>query len=315
MKRGVFDTLRRGIDNTIANWPLILIRLAETLVFVMLAILAVIVIILPIIVSAGIQMANVGSIDDAVSALEALSTQWLLLVWIVVAVLVLFLVFVAIHAFVEAGCARVYVDAERIAGPAVEGPRQRFAVFSMSRWMEGATDGWWELFLVYNATWGLASLFLLIPLVPTLALMLVFREQPGALIASGCIGLVLTAMLLLVVAVLTGMWTNRSIASWAVRRSGAGDALSSGWNAVRRDFGRHLLITLAVIVVGLAGSAFFGSFSFFAGIGEVFGREHGVTTFITLPLRLLVSVFSSAFSAAVTSWYLAAYAALAVENR
>jgi hypothetical protein len=197
----------------------------------------------------------------------------------------------------------------------VEGQRERFRVFSMSRWMEGATDGWWELFLVYNATWGLASLLLLIPLVPTVALMLVFRGQAGALIATGCIGLALTAMLMLVVVVLAGMWTNRSIASWAVRRGGAGDALSSGWDALRRDFGRHLLITLAVIVVGLAGSAFFGSFSFFAGIGDVFGHERGVTTFITLPLRLLVSIVSSAFSAAVTSWYLAAYAAVAVENR
>ena len=28
MKRGVFDVLRRAVDNTIANWPLVLIRIA-----------------------------------------------------------------------------------------------------------------------------------------------------------------------------------------------------------------------------------------------------------------------------------------------
>ena len=33
MKRGVFDVLRRGVDNTIANWQLVLIRIGEMLLF------------------------------------------------------------------------------------------------------------------------------------------------------------------------------------------------------------------------------------------------------------------------------------------
>ena len=42
MKRKVFDVLRRGVDNTIANWQLVLIRLGEMLLFGIMSVVAVI---------------------------------------------------------------------------------------------------------------------------------------------------------------------------------------------------------------------------------------------------------------------------------
>jgi hypothetical protein len=313
VKRGVFDVLRRGVDNTIANWPLVLIRLGEMLLFGVMAVVAVIAAIVPILVSVGIEVSRIETPDDIESAMFALMERWILLVWIFVAIGVLIVLFLMIHAFIEAGSARVYVDAERTAGPAMLGARARFRTFSMERWLAGAKDGWWPVFWIYNLAWAAAGLILLIPLLPTIAGMLLLRERPPAAVATGCVGLVLTGMLFIVVGAVTGIWVNRSIAEWAAHRFGARQALAAGWSAFRGDLGRHLLIFLAVFVAALAGSSFFASFSFFAAFGEVVGRNHGMFQLATFPLRILGSLLNSAFSAIVSAWYLASYSALATE--
>ncbi|MEA2465083.1 MAG: hypothetical protein QOJ98_2830 [Acidobacteriota bacterium] len=314
MKRGVFDVLRRALDNTLANWPLIAIRLAETVIFFIVTIVAAIAIVAPILVSLGLNLANMNTPDDVLGAMLNLGTKWVLILWILLGVSVLLLLFVAMHAFVEAGSARVYVDAERIAGPAVEGPRARFKVFSMQRWLAGARDGWWTLFWVYNVAWTFASAILLVPLLPTFAIMYSLQTaQPGVAVVTGCLGLVLTMFLFILVAIVTSIWINRAIADWAVRRAGARDALAAGWAAVKSDFGRLFLIALAVFVVAMAGSTFFAGFSFFAAFGGAFS-DSSAAMLMMLPIRVVASLCSSAFSAAVTSWFLAAYSSVAVEQ-
>jgi hypothetical protein len=314
VKRGVFDVLRRALDNTLANWPLIAIRLVETVIFFIITIVAVLLIVVPILVSVGLNLANMDTPDDVVEALFGLGTQWVLVLWIFLGISVLLLVFVAMHAFVEAGSARVYVDAESLAGTAVEGPRSRFKVFSMERWFAGARDGWWTLFWVYNIAWTFASAILLVPLVPTAAIMYSLQDaQPGVAVATGCLGLVLTLFLFLLVAIVTSIWINRAIADWAVRRAGTRDVLAAGWAAVKSDFGRLFLIALAVFVVAMAGSTFFAGFSFFSAFGGAFG-DSATVMLMMLPIRFLATLCSSAFSAAVSSWFLAAYTSVAVEG-
>jgi hypothetical protein len=314
LRRGVFDVLRRGADNTIANWPLILIRLGEVLLFGVLSIVAVIAALGPILVSLGIELSKLTTVDDLENVVSELAGQWILLVWVAVAICILLVLFVAVHAFVEAGSARVYVDAERAAGPALAGPRSRFRAFTMERWLAGAKDGWWAIFWIYNLAWSAAGLILLIPLLPTMAGVLLFRDNEPAAAITGCAGLVLTGLLMIVVGAVTGMWVNRSINEWAVHRAGARKSLSAGWTAMRADLGRHLLIFLAVIVVALAGSSFFTSFSIFAAFGNAVGGHHGMFNLVTLPLRLIGSILNSAFSGAVSAWYLASYAAIATEE-
>ena len=314
MKRGVFDVLRRALDNTLANWPLIAIRLAETVIFFIVTFIAVIAIVVPILVSVGLNLANMTTPDDAVNAFLNLGTKWVLVLWIFLGVSALLLVFVAMHAFVEAGSARVYVDGERMAGPAVEGPRSRFKVFSMERWAAGARDGWWTLFWIYNIGWTLGSAVLLVPLLPTFGIMYSLQDaQPGAAVATGCLGLLLTLLVFFLVAIVTTIWVNRSIADWAVRRAGIRDSLAAGWTAVKADFGRLVLIALSVFVVAMAGSTFFAGFSFFSAFGGAVS-ESSTVMLVTLPLRLIATLCSSAFSAAVASWFLAAYSSVAVEG-
>lgn len=313
MKRSAIDVLRRGLDDTVANWPLILIRLGEAVVLSILAVAAVLAILVPIAVSVGISLASLQTPEDLESLLVVLASKWILLIWIVVGITLLMLVFVAVHSFVEAGSARVYVDAERAAGPANEGSRARFRMFSMDRWISGGASGWWTVFWIYNLAWGVAGLIMLLPLIPTALLMLLLREKPEALVATGCFGLLATLLLMFVLALVTGMWTNRAIVDWAANGTGAAASLSGAWAAFRADLGRHILIAAAAIFIAMAGSSFFAGFSIFAAFGETLGRD-GFINFLTLPIRLLASLASTAFSAAVTSWYVAAYAALTVER-
>jgi hypothetical protein len=310
-KRGVFDVLRRGAENTVANWQLILIRFGEMVLFGILTGITVVAALLPILVSVGIELSKITSPDDLANAALALMERWILLVWVAVAILALLLVLTALHAFVEAGSARVYVDGERAAGAGMTGPRARFGVFSMERWLAGAKDGWWTLFWIYNAAWAAACTILLIPLLPTIAGMVLLRDQQGIAIGIGCAGLAVTALLLIVVGALTGMWINRSINEWAAHGYGARESLAAGRAAVRTDLGRHLLILIAVIVVAMAGASFFSSFSFFAAFGDVFSGRH--INFSFAPIRLIGSLLNSVFSAIVSAWYLAAYSALATE--
>jgi hypothetical protein len=314
MKRGVFDVLRRSLDNTLANWPLIGIRVGEMLVMIVATIATAIAILAPFLVSVGIELTEIATPADFQRMAVSLVEKWIYLVWAVVAILILTIVFVAVHAFVEAGCARVYVDAERIAGPEVVGPRSRFKVFSMQRWFAGGRDGWWSVFWIYNFAWSVAGLILLIPLLPTAAVMFFTRETPPVAATAGCLGLLLTLMLTFLVAIVTGIWTNRAIAEWGGQRTGAATSLSLAWQAVKLDLGRHVLIALAIFVVALAGSSFFASFSFLATFSESLGRG-GSLQIALLPVRFLTSMLSWIFSAAISSWYLAAYASLVVEGR
>lgn len=300
-----------------ANWPLIAIRLAETILFFAIAFAAVLVILVPILISLGVDLGNIDveSAENFEEFLGAFAGKWLMLVWIFLAVLAVVVLFVAIHSLVEAGSARVYTDGERIAGPSDVGAATRFKVFSMDRWLAGAKDGWWTVFWIYNLAWGLAGMILLIPIVPTAVVTFMFRERnPGVVIGVGCLGLAISLLLMLLVTVFTTMWVNRAITEWAVHRTGASASLGAARRALGGDLGRHILIAIAVFVIGIAGSMFFSSFSVFASIGDIVGRNTSNTFMVTLPLRIIGTILSSAFSAAMSAWFLASYSSLTVET-
>lgn len=314
MKRGVFDLLRRGLDNTVANWQVSLIRLLEAFFFFAVAIGAVLVLFVPIIVPAGIHLADIDTPEEVTSAMEVLLNRWTILLWLLGGTLVLLLLFVVVHSFVEAGCTRVLVDGDRVAGPELNGPRTRYRAFSPERFLAGAKSGWWTVFWIYNIAWGVAGLIMLIPLLPTLAVVVAFHETEAVAVISGCIGLALSVMLMIVVAFVTGLWSNRALVAWGAHHTGASESLRIGWRALKSDVPRHLLAALAIIVVGMAGSMFFGSFSMFAGFGDTLGRGD-VYWMVTLPLRLVGTLLNSAFSAVLGSWYLATYSALALDPK
>ena len=307
------DVLRRGLDNAIANWPLMALRLGETVLLGVLAIVSALALVLPLLVSVGVVVGDIDGPEDLLAAFLAIAERWVVLVWIFVGLTVLAVLMLAVHAFFEAGRARILVAGERKAGPGTTGPRSRFAAFSAREWVDGGVDGWWPLFWIYNVIWGLAGMILLVPLLPAGLLVVLLHERPGAAIASGCIGLVLTVLLGILLAVIAGMWTVRSTAEWGLGGRSARQATGGGWAAIRDDFGRHLLVAVVMMVVGMAGSTLFAGMSFILGLGEGLGDSISFSL-VTLPIRFAGSFLSSIVSAAMSTWYLASYSAIAVEG-
>lgn len=315
MKRPIYDVLRRAFDSTVTNWQLLLLRVGVLLVDWLIAAAVALAVIVPMLISVGVQLSTLRTTEDFGGALVRLLEQRILFVWIFVAVSVLLVIFVAIQSFLEAGCVRVYVDAESAAGPEMTGRPARFRTFSMERWYSGGVEGWWTVFWIYNIGWGLPGLLLLIPLVPTIVLMLVLRnDNDNAAIAIGCLGLLVSFLLGIVVFLAGALWVTRATAEWGVRRVGAREALRIAWRAVMDDFGRHFLIALAAFGVAFAGSMFFSTISYFAAFAEAFGGD-AFGPFVTFPLRMIGSLLNGAFSGAVASWFVAAYVALAVESK
>src|SRR6185437_3436976 len=95
-------------------------------------------------------------------------------------------VLMAIHSFVEAGSARVFVDAERN-GAGVTRSRESFRAFNMDRWLQGGRASWWTVFWIYNIVWGVGGLILLIPLLLTLGALFLVTETAG-IVAVTCGG-------------------------------------------------------------------------------------------------------------------------------
>ena len=73
MRRSATDVLRRGFDSTLANWPMILIRIAEGIVFVGIILVSIVAAIVPIAVSAGISRYDVTNAANPAEAVAALA--------------------------------------------------------------------------------------------------------------------------------------------------------------------------------------------------------------------------------------------------
>src|SRR5437762_1075454 len=180
MTRPITDVLRRGFDSAFANWPLILLRIAENILFAVLFIGALIAAVVPLLVSIGLSGAfKADNPEETASAIGgALLEHVSIFLWIFVGAFVLAGLLFVIHSFVMAGCAQTFVDAER-AGGAAPAPRIRLRMFNMDRWLSGARHSTWTVFWIYNIAYGSALAIVLVPLAITLAGILAFRDSKG----------------------------------------------------------------------------------------------------------------------------------------
>src|SRR6266576_4307414 len=175
MKRPITDALRRGFDSALANWQLIVLRIAENILFGVLIVGAVIAAVVPLLISIGLSGFSRDRPEESAQAIgAALLGHLSIFVWIFVCAFALVGVLLVIHSFVMAGCAQTFVDAER-AGGAAPAPRARLRMFNMDRWLSGARHSTWTVFWIYNIAYGSALAIVLVPLAITLAGSLAFR--------------------------------------------------------------------------------------------------------------------------------------------
>jgi hypothetical protein len=304
LKRNPFDVIRRGFDNAVANWQVVLLRLGEGMVMITIVIGAVFAAAIPVIVSAGLSHFDPSSLDSASQFFaELVLEHWLLLVYLLALVFVILGLLIAVHSFVEAGSARVYVDGERAPG---------FRAFAFERWWAGGWRGWWPVFWIYNFAWSVGGLVILVPPVITIVGMFVVSEN-GARVAIGCAGLAFTVLLLIPTAIAMGIWTQKAIAVCVARGIGAAEALRAARREIRLDFGRHLAVALIMMVISFVAAGVVSGLN----IPLNLGNQHRGLDFVAIffaPVQIMMSVVQSALSAAAGAWFLASFVALTEER-
>lgn len=311
MKRTATEILRRGFENTLANWPVIVIRIGEGIVLIGIVIGAVVAAVVPLVLSIGLSRTSIENPADAPEAiLEALAAHWMVFVYVFAIITVVMLLLVAIHSFVEAGCALVFVDGERRTAAMPTPLRAAFRSFTADRWIEGAKDGWWTVFWIYNVAWAVGGTIMLVPMFLVLFAVLLLHGVPAAAVGVGCLGLVVCGMFMFVVAIVTNIWTEKAIVDCMARNSGTMDSLRSSWHELKTDAGRHIAVAVVMIAITFAGSMLLSSFSW---IGN-FNHNAGLNIAL-IPLQFSASIAQTLFSTAVGAWFLASFAALAIDRR
>ena len=310
MKRSVTEVIRRGFENVLANWPLILIRIGSSIFFIILVVIAVIAAVVPLAMSIGINKVDISdATNPAEVALTLFLEHWPILLYILGIITVLLTVIIALYAFVEAGSARVYADAEFAVAAYPAPAREQMRAFTTERWLKGGRTHWWQVFWIYNIAWGVAMLILLLPVIAIAAFLFLLRENPGGLAATGCIGVFFLLLFFIAVAIVTNVWCLKAIVVSVARHRGAVTALGIAWREFKTDAGRHIGVAVILFVIMVAGTMVFSSMSAISNLDD-----SATFQLMTLPLQLMSSLLSSIFSAFMTGWFLACFAALTIEQ-
>jgi hypothetical protein len=306
LKRSLPDVLRRGLDSTIANWPVIALRIAESVVLIGIVIVAIIVAIVPAIVAAGLSKDEVMNSSDPAGAIVGWVIGHLMLfVWMFALAFIVLGVLMAVHAFVEGGTAQIYVDAERLPASG----RDSFRAFSIDRWLAGGAASWWRIFWLYNWAWSVGLLFVLIPLTLTIAGLILISDTAGKLVV-GCVGLAIAILILIPVAIVVSIWCAKAITICVARSLSARESLRVAWRAVREDLGRHLAVAVIAFVVSLALNSAVSAFSIPMSISS--HHLPSLELFFT-PVRLASGIVQSMVSAGIGCWLIACFVSMTEE--
>jgi uncharacterized membrane protein len=309
LKRSVSEILRRGFESMLANWPLLLLRIAESIVMIIVTLVAIVAVIVPIVMSfTGGESFPQGDPNDlATFFVTVIAGHLAMILYILLLIMIVATVWICVHSFVEAGSARVYIDSMQRNAAAAAPTRNELNAFTLPRWAEGGKDGWWAVFWIYNIAWAIAFVILIIPIVLFGGLTILFRESGPMAAVTGCLGVFVLLVVMLPVGVVTAICTQKAIVNVFAKGTGASDSLRLAWRELRSDFGRHLAVAAVAFVVTIGLAIVVSSFSMMAQFG------HSSPSIMMIPLQFSSSIINSIFGAAIGAWFLACFAALAVE--
>lgn len=294
-----FVAIQRGFDNVLANWPLLLIRVAENVVMMLLVLFTILGGVLPL-VFFGAFMQMIEQIDTPDQAAEAILQYPLIVAYILLVISIAVLAAVLVHAFVQGGVVGCYLLGERNAGEATPAERRRFRVFTPELWLRGSRRNWWGIFWIYNITWGVFGLIILAPIILLAAALFVGRESPE-IVALACGGIALLFLLMLLAGIITHFWSTAAIIV-NVEGRGIRQSLREGWSICLRRFWVFVILALIVFVLSIIALGSIGAASF--GVGLV-SAIPGVG-FLTIPIQVAISLLQTGVSIALGAWFLAA---------
>ncbi len=296
--RNPIELAVRALKNAFVNWQLVAVRMAESVVFVFLVVVALLATIIPAAVAAGLGKLNIHDAENAQTAVaQFIVEQWALIVWTLVVLLLVTGVMIVIHSLIVAGSVRVYLDGEAAAGAsdAVE----RFNVFRGEAFWTAAKRGFWRVFWIYNIGWGIAALIVSVPLL--IALLLVrLTADTTTMVVLLIVIFALSFLMAIPVGIVATLWVGRALIDGERSQLPAREALAAARRAIRSDLAGHIVVPLFVVVVS------FGAIAVASGIGNVYS-----TNDIFGPFQLMGSLIQTFVSALAGAWLLAAFAALA----
>lgn len=314
MRRTISDVIRRGFDSTLANWQVVLIRIGESFAIGLIVLLSIIAVIVPIVVSAGLTKwtAPAGR-TPAEMVTSFLTDHFALIVWVFAVLVIVMGIAIALHSFISAGAARTFIDAEQKTAGAPVPTRDAYAAFTSERFFAEARRSWWRVFWIYNATWSVAGLILLIPIVITFVLLIptMASDSAPAMVAVSCGGLALIVVVAFPVAIITAIWTQRAILICIAADTAVRDALRAGWRVVRGDFVRHLVVGVIIMVISM------GVGMLLSGVlapMTLMSHDTGLYAALVAPPRLVISMLQNAISNGISCWFIAAFAAMMEER-
>lgn len=285
---------------------MIALRIGESFVFAAIAIVSILAAVVPAVVAAGLSMDDISNSSDPGSALISwLINHLMLFVWIFALGFIVLGVMIAIHSFVEGGSAQIYVDAERSSKS-----RNDLHAFSIDRWLAGGASSWWRIFWVYNFAWSVGLIFVLVPLVITIAALLAVSDT-AIRVGIGCVGVALAVLVFIPVGIVTSIWCTKAITICVARALPAREALRLGWREFRSDLGRHLAVAVILFVVSMALNSVVSAFSIPMNF-----TAHRLSTVALMfaPVRLVAGVVQGIVSAAVGSCLLACFVSMTEER-
>lgn len=310
--RSIIDIVKRALNNVLANWPLLLISVAEGMVLGMILVVGLLVTIVPIIVVGAMAAESLDAStfpeDDPLAALTWLVIEHpFMVLFAILAVTVIVVILVALHAFVRAGMIGVYVDAEVAAGARID--RGAFKVFTPETWFGYGRKAWWALFLIYQVTWGLYGLVLLIPLIILVA-GIVLTIDTDAVVFVGIGGGALLVLVAMVLGIIVNIWTQLSLTEAVRGNLPAMKAIRSGTAIFRARLGEIAIVV--VILFGIIVAAMMLIMVLYMMLGAI--SVIPLMSIATIPFQIVLSVAQSALSTFLSCWFIAAFAAICVRH-
>ncbi|MFN2238791.1 MAG: hypothetical protein ABR524_05310 [Thermoanaerobaculia bacterium] len=294
------EIFRRGMESAIANWPLILIRVAESIAVIAIVVMAVMAALVPLFVGAA---TGLPSIDNPEAFAEwVLGVSPLLVLFAIVVVSVVFGLAVLVHSFVTAGVFGVFAAAENRAPEG--GGRDWFRVFTPELWWINSKRFVWTYFWIYNIVWGVAALAMLLPLIPALIGAMLLRDSEMILIPT-CLGIAATVAIGIVAGMVAIVWSHVAFAEAVRTGAGARESLRLAGVQMRRRGGAILLVVVSYFALSMVVGGFVAGFAFGLDAANIIP---GVGMAL-IPFRIVLSLLNSLVSAAFGSWMIAAIVA------
>ncbi len=246
MVEGAINSLRRGFHALLSLWPLLLVRLVETITIMVVMLGGVALAMIP--VGLSFDFGDVETWTDEPEVLAESIAEWLVsnvgtFAFFLVVLTLLVGIAVLIHSYFEAGVVAVYLDHIR-AGVSIP-MREAWARFSFDAFVKAALSRGWSVFLVYNIVWGVAGAVMLIPAGLLLGVILLFRDSPAA-IAFTCLGLMVVLFVSVVASIIATVWAQVALTISAGDRRGPIESSSLAGEMMRARLGVTILTAICV---------------------------------------------------------------------